>query len=442
MKLFRSLLIFIFFVVHFQDMVFGSSSSRTDNTLSSSSSTIDNAPSSSLSFSDTDPLSSPELPVKLGTYDYQTQESTPIIYNGQLLMFESMIPNDPEWIPVTPNCTQTYFRIRNQYTGQVVVNISSSCGAAFGAALVQTNDAGLETLFIYGTSGRFVGPCWTNNGTDCRIDAFYSSDPNLVDSSWTYVLGVVMPAQMVANQDVAHVGVPESRSYTALTNLPPHEWIMILENDNIYQFLISNVSDPTDSNGWIGLPINEYFVDQLSGWQVGACPSIRFDPSTGYYYILTGGYEIFLLRSQTLLKGSWELANVPRGAIISPDRNDCVVMGPPYGAWYKPSTLAQQYLDNCTQGIAPFNTSYGFGNDSDADLTEVIITTVECQGFASSGILSKSPSMNALCTNITQTGQPQIATLFQYGSGDQKSFGFSNLAIAPGTMFNYLSSFF
>lgn len=385
-----------------------------------------------------------ELPVKLGTYDYQTQESSPVIYNGRLLMFESMIPNDPEWIPVSPNCTNTYLRVRDQTTGIVLVNISSSCGIAFGSAFVQTNDEGLDTLFIYGTEGRFYGPCYTANGINCSVDAFYSSDPNLDDSSWVYVKGVYKPGQTVANQNVAHVGVPQlqQRISSGSSSLPSHEWVMILESETVHQFLISNLSDPTDPSGWIGLDIQEYFMDQLSGWQVGACPTIRYDPNENYYYVLTGGYEIFLLRSPTLAKGSWELANVPRGAIISPNRDDCFVMGAPYGSWYKPSLLAQSYLTNCTEGIPPFNTSYGFGNDSDVDLTEVILTTVECTGFANAGILSKSPGMNALCSNITNSGQPGIATLFQYGSGDQKSFGFSNLAIAPGTMFTYLSSFF
>jgi hypothetical protein len=457
----------------------------------------------------------PALPTKLGLYDYQTQESSPVIFNGRFLMMESMIVGDPEWSGPS-GCRSTYFRVRDQSTGSVVVNISSTCGMAFGSAWVATNDEGLDTLYIYGTTGRFTGACW-GTGVNCRcvlprgtedvacgwgrgcpergtrmlwslpnllthdascalpdsvprsIDAFYSSDPALSDASWHHSPHVLMPGRSVYNQDVAHVGAPTvSFSSSAASSssgsppappsassssaragvspvLPPHQWVMIMEADfsnGGHQFAVSNLADPTDSSGWVGLDYSVFRTDPLAGWQVGACPSIRFDPSTSWYYLLTGGNTIFLLRSQNLTTGSWQLASVPGGGIIVPDASDCVAGGAPWAAWYSPSPLAAALMQNCTKGVPPFNTSQGFGNDSDVDLTDVVIGAVECSGFAASGVLARSPAMAALCANVTATGTPQLATVFQYGTGDQRSFGFSNLAIAPGRMFDVLASYF
>ena len=388
-----------------------------------------------------------ELPVKLGAYDYQTQESTPVIYNGRLLMMESMFVGDPEFNPTLCPASNSYLRVRDQATGVAVVNISSSCGAAFGAAFVQTNDEGVDTLFIYGSTGRFSGAC-SGSAVNCTVGAFYSSHPALIDSSWTFLPRVVGYGHMIYNQDVAHVGAPTGTALVRATDpvLPPHQWVMILEGDVAqgFQFAVSNLSDPTDKDGWQGLPYSQFQMDNFGNGQVGACPSIRFDPSTGYYYVLTGGDKIVVLRSKTLTKGSWQLATAasPSGAIIVPDRVDCVQAGAPYGAWFTPSPVAQKLMDQCTSGEAPFNTTKGFGNDSDVDLSDVLIGPSECAGFASSGILAKSAGMAALCQNVTSSGQPAFATLFQYGSGDQRSFGFSNLAIAPGRMFDVLASYF
>jgi hypothetical protein len=214
-----------------------------------------------------------------------------------------------------------------------------------------------------------------------------------------------------------------------------------------HQFLVSNSSDPTDAGAWTGLDTAEFWVDQLAGGQVGACPSLRFDAASGFYYVLTGGADILLLRSQTLARGTWELANVTGGAIISPDAGDCAAAGAPWGGWFTPSPRAAALLANCTAGVPPFNKGRGFGDASDVDLSEVLVGARECAGLAASGpgrpsALGRHAGLAALCARVAATGEEQVATLFQYGGGDQKTFGFSNLAIAPGRMFDVLGSFF
>jgi hypothetical protein len=58
--------------------------------------------------------------IKLGTYDYFTDESTPVTFNGRLLMFESIVHASPQWagywIPAFANCA-CYFRVRDLYSG-------------------------------------------------------------------------------------------------------------------------------------------------------------------------------------------------------------------------------------------------------------------------------------------------------------------------------------
>lgn len=381
---------------------------------------------------------------KVGIYDYFTDESTPVVYNGHLLMFESIVQNSPQWAghwdPRFANCT-SYYRVRDQTSGVVIVNLTQTCEHAFGFALVQTNDEGLDTFFIFGTawiraqathenstSLGWSGPCSTNN---CSVDAFYTSDPAL--QSWATAGQAIHTGYSVYNTDIAHVGVPGASTEGEGSGLPPHQWVMIMETSSQAsgKFWLSNASDPTDPTGWFPLDTSLYTLDQFGNWQVGACPSIRFDPATGYYYVLTGGYQIIALRSKTLAKGSWELAN-NNGIAIAPDAGDCKLAGTPYGAWFNLSAYpdAEAHVDACLADPA----GPGFGNDSDIDLTEVIVSTEwlnSLLGPAAAGAAAKGPN-----------GSTSVATLVQYGSGDQKTFGFSNLAIYPGPMFGMLASFF
>lgn len=414
------------------------------------------------------------LPAKLGLYDFFVDESTPIVFNGRLLMMESIVQDSPEYVPLVPNCT-CYFRVRDQASGVVLVNISSSCGHAFGSAFVATNDAGLDTLFIVGTTWvrmgapappsssvpahpspgtaaaaavgdaralGWGGPC-SAGGANCSIDMFYTSDPAL--QAWTTVPRVVLPGKTVYNTDVTYVGLPGAARAAAQAAagapptvrrgaLPAHEWIMQTEGPGGPRFFVSNASDPTDAAGWQLLDPAVYSMGGSN--QVGSCPSIRYDAASGYYYVLTGGRDILLLRSRTLQLGDWQLANANgaiNGTILPPNQRDCVPAGAPYAAWYTPSPTAAGHMAACAASPT------GYGNDSDADLSEVLLDAAACAGL-STGLAAQAVA--ALCANVTATGVPGVATLFQFGSGDQATFGFSNLAIAPGGMFDVLPSYF
>jgi hypothetical protein len=106
------------------------------------------------------------------------------------------------------------------------------------------------------------------------------------------------------NTDVAMVGppqTPQAAKARAMSGLPPHQWVMILENagGKYGQFALSAASDPTDYTQW-------EFTQFTMPPGFGACPSIRYDPATGYYYVLTGGNSISVLRSLDLQK--WEVS--------------------------------------------------------------------------------------------------------------------------------------
>ena len=335
---------------------------------------------------------------KLGLYDYMVQESTPIVFNGALLMIESLLSIDPQWAghwnPAYANCSG-YFRVRNQASGVVITNLTSSCNYAFGTATVYKDDAGLDTLLIFGTawSGpyRQSGPCAA--ATTCVVSAFSSVDPAL--QVWNTVAPLLHPGGSTYNVDVTRIGA-ELPSGTPLSGA---QWIMQTEG-KAPTFFICTGSDPLVASCWTPLPSPAYSLDKFAGHDIGSCPSIRFDAARGLFYVLTGGDAINVLRSGNLTSGSWVLGK----QLLVADAGDCAVASPPFGGWFVPDANATAHMAKC--GVPR-----GFGFDSDVDLTEIVLDGTR-------------------------------ATLVQYGTGDQKTFGFSNLALAHAPMFDLLASMF
>jgi hypothetical protein len=347
---------------------------------------------------------------KLGIYDYFVDESSPVIFNGRLIMFESIVQNSPQWaghwFPSFSNCP-SYFRVRDQLTGTVLYNMTETCNHAFGSAIVDIVN-GIDTMYVFGTTwGRnqlsdgsfeWSGACAQNN---CSVDAYSTTDVDL--QQWSSFPRVVVTNSSLYNTDVTKV-----TNYNPASGLPPHKWVMASEPGGSGRFFVSNLADPTDATGWIYLDQGNYTLDQFGNSQIGSCPSIRFDDATSTYYVMTGGFQIILLRSKTLLKGSWELAK-NNGVLINPDDYDCILETSPYGSWFNASIYpaAVNHINTCLDN----STTAGFGNDSDIDLTEIQVNG-------------------------------QTYTLFQYGSGDQASFGVSNLALATSPMIPLLNSYF
>jgi hypothetical protein len=363
---------------------------------------------------------------KLGVYEYFVDESTPVIFNNVFLMFESIVQASPQWaghwLPAFANCS-CYFRIRDIVKGEVIVNITETCNHAFGAALV-TIDPSQEnrnTLWVFGTpwirvnspvppaegaspssfkkfirsGSQWGGPCAEGN---CSVNVFSSSDPTL--RRWAAGPGAPLRKGLsVYNNDVTSVSAPAAQQ--AGLGLPPHRWVMVVETGaEVSNFLVSNGSSPYDpSSGWVYLDPETYSIPKFVG-DIGSCPSIRFVPATGYYYVLTGGNTIYIVRSRNLK--DWELGS--RSGVLSPSLDDCKI-APAYFGAYIPTASEESLIRACT--------AKGFGDDSDIDLMEWW-----------------DPLLNT------------TAVLLQYGAGNQQTFGFSNLAVYAGTLPAFLASFF
>ena len=345
---------------------------------------------------------------KLGVYDYFIDESSPVLFNGALLMFESVVRSSPSWagywLPAFANCS-SYFRVRDMRSLSVIVNITATCEHAFGAATVVRGAAGAagDTLLVSGTPWvrdnapppgspsrlAWSGPC--ADGSNCTVDFFFSSSPALEDASWAARAPGIRVPFGVYNNDV--MPVPPSAG-------SPWKWVMALETTaETARFLASGADDPTDVGAWAVLNAS-HTVPGLP--DVGSCPSLRHDGA--FFYYLTGGSNIQILRSPDLL--GWTPA--ARSVLRHADPGDCVV-APAWFGPYVPAGVAAQKLAGC-------GPAGNFGDDSDVDLVE---------WPAPFGDASQGP-----------------ATLLQYGSGDQATFGFSNLALFNGTRVEFLQSFF
>ena len=338
---------------------------------------------------------------KLGAYDYFIDESSPLIFHGKLLMFESVVRASPSWAgywdPRFARC-DSYFRVRDMRSLGVIVNITASCNHAFGAASVFTDGSGDESVLVTGTPWdranepsrlAWSGPC-AGSAALCSVDMFWSSSEGLDDETWVALTpGVRLPGVGVYNNDL--MSVPSSMG-------APFLWAMALETTSERaRFAVSSDADPRNASAWALLPPNAT-VPALP--DVGSCPSLRSDGA--FFYYLTGGRDISILRSVDLV--TWTAA--ARKVLLHSDPGDCVV-APPYFGPYMPPPEAQKRLSAC--GAAG-----NFGDDSDVDLIEWPAP------FGGAG----------------------VATLLQYGSGDQATFGFSNLALFNGTMAAFLGSFF
>ena len=352
---------------------------------------------------------------KLGAYDYFIDESSPLIFNGALVMFESVVRSSPSWagywLPAFANC-DSYYRVRDMRTLAVIVNITSTCEHAFGSSTVVPGaGGGADMLLVSGTPWDRVnappptsprrrrrrplgwsGPC-AGSAANCTVDLFFSSSPALEDASWRVragAQGIKLPFGAYNNDITA---VPAAAGL-------PWRWAMALETTaETARFAASSAEDPTDTGSWVVLNAS-HTVPSLP--DVGSCPSLRHDGALFYY--LTGGSNIQVLRSPDLQ--SWTPS--ARSVIRHADAGDCVV-APSYFGPYVPTGVALQKLAAC--GAAG-----NFGDDSDVDLVE---------WPAPFGDASRGP-----------------ATLLQYGSGDQATFGFSNLALYNGSMISMLQSFF
>ena len=164
---------------------------------------------------------------RLGAFDFDPGESSPVVYGGKPLLLESTsgcYPSSARWsVPEFKYCP-SYLRLVDLTTGAVVANITGSCNHTFGSALVvPATGSEPETMFVFASRwARFQAPhpwCPSPKGqaapwggsckepTKCAVDVFSSSDKSLQAWRSSVALG---PAELgnvsSYNTDVVKVG--------------------------------------------------------------------------------------------------------------------------------------------------------------------------------------------------------------------------------------------
>jgi len=338
----------------------------------------------------------------LGAFNHQADESSPMVWHGKVVIMETLPGYNPQHEAF---CPTDYFIVRELASWNIIGVVRSSCQHAFGSATVtKDSKTGTETMWIFGTrwirsdfklnpmAPEWDGPC--NTGA-CGVDVFWST--NLVN--WKNGSSVNFPKDMVAfNVDVSQVTISPS-------SLPPHNWIMAVEHTAptvSYAVIFYIKNSPTlDQGEWIALNISKYTIPNFNtgGNQIGACPSVRY--VAGYYYVITGGQNIYIVRSKDL--ATWELGHYDGGALVKPNRtNDCFFISKEWSAW-QPNSDTVKLMGQCST----WDTCV-----SDSDLTEIV--------------------------------QPDgsINTLVLYQPNNQAGIGFSSLFLHKGDYASFFQSYF
>jgi len=338
----------------------------------------------------------------LGAFNHQADESSPLVWHGKVVIMETIPGYNPQHDAF---CPTDYFVVRDLESWNIIGVARSSCEHAFGSALVTKDPTtGTETMWIFGTrwvrddftrsngAPSWSGPCSTG---DCGVDVFWSTDLQ----TWKNASSLNFPKGMVAyNTDVSQVTNSPS-------SLPPHNWIMAIEHtvpSVSYGIIFYIKNSPTlDQGEWVALNITKYTIPNFNtgGNQIGACPSVRY--VSGYYYVSTGGQNIYIVRSKDLI--NWELSPYNRGASVVPNAtNDCFFISKEWSSW-KPSDDTVKLMGQCKQ----WDTCV-----SDSDLTEVVMA------------------------------DGSVNTLFLYQPNNQGGIGFSNLFLHKGDYTSFFQSFF
>lgn len=164
-------------------------------------------------------LAGPDEVQRLGAHDYETYESTPVVYHSRQVLMETITLAYPRhishWFPQYKNCS-SYFRFRDMESGFIIRNLTESCDYSFGSAFVDKLANGTEVFWVFGTSwfrpasgfqstasstGENVG--WQGkcaSDLTCEVGAFWSHDPTL-QTWWSGI--AMLPGHQSFNVDVA-----------------------------------------------------------------------------------------------------------------------------------------------------------------------------------------------------------------------------------------------
>eukprot|EP01065_Artemidia_motanka_P028046 TRINITY_DN33257_c0_g1_i1.p2 TRINITY_DN33257_c0_g1~~TRINITY_DN33257_c0_g1_i1.p2 ORF type:complete len:334 (+),score=96.20 TRINITY_DN33257_c0_g1_i1:61-1062(+) len=209
-----------------------------------------------------------------GAIDAGTFENSLLYWKGEMYVLENIfckyIDHAGNWFPQYRN--HSYARIRHFDTGNIVTNISSTIGYGFVSAFP---DYANDRVWLFGT------PRDRCSGTD---------QGDFVRSWWSTSADLTEWDTAVAVENISTYNVEVSAVAAPPASLPPHKYVMMLEP---FTFMVNDGTNLTQ--GWTR-------VDAAKPKAPSGGPSIRW--TGNYYYIITGGHIVYLLRSKDLQ--SWE----------------------------------------------------------------------------------------------------------------------------------------
>eukprot|EP00051_Salpingoeca_urceolata_P016628 m.222144 g.222144 ORF g.222144 m.222144 type:complete len:384 (+) comp18732_c1_seq9:288-1439(+) len=172
----------------------------------------------------------------------------------------------------------SYARVRELYSGKVVSNVTTTKGFGFISAFP---DYEHDTLWLFGTpADRCLG-----NGAPTSVQGWSTKDLVNWKTSLVFDYG-----QKTHNVQVTKVGpMPGMNTFVPHSPLlPPHKYAMFLE---CFTWAINNNDDGDLTKGWV-------LINSTAPHAPCGGPSMRYSPADGYYYILTGGHTVSLLRTE------------------------------------------------------------------------------------------------------------------------------------------------
>eukprot|EP00038_Savillea_parva_P030310 m.76967 g.76967 ORF g.76967 m.76967 type:complete len:407 (+) comp9105_c0_seq1:396-1616(+) len=253
---------------------------------------------------------------------------------------------------------RSFFHIRDVSTGHVVSCAAPSAGHSFFSAAMDTPR---KRLWVFGSAqnraGAKLGPCQMSNETGCYVGAWSTMD--LVHFTETARAVTVPNGTMVFNTDVTvipgHVrNKLQKRFQLSASGLPSHQAIMVLEpryNQSLTPPALNSTFSLAINTGTDGdLTTNWELLTYPRVAAISACPSIRFDARSGYYYVVGGGKTVSITRSKDLIQ--WEAAKqlvaAPAALLGHAYETD---VGPFYSAYWRnqsANSAQRQFLNNMT----------------------------------------------------------------------------------------------
>lgn len=254
----------------------------------------------------------------LGALVADPLESSPFYFHDHLYVMQSEMGNFPP-----DNQPHSYFCVVDSFDGSKINCPNNSVGYAFFSAIVD-HVGPVETLWVFGSNwdraqshrpgcapwgcGSCAAVASGNQSAQCLVGAWKSTDLLTFE-------GPINILALPTNITVPNVGVSmvnRSSSIPPPANLPDHQAFMALEagipNHNGHLIAINTGSkDYNLFTNWVLLNISEYSISGNVGEAV-SCPSARYNPVDGYYYVMGGGNMVDLTRSKNLTTGSWSLA--------------------------------------------------------------------------------------------------------------------------------------